>query len=67
LTAFAGLPQVTLEMPLSRDGSRLDDQGLDFADALHLARGAGCTAFISFDQRFAKAANRISDVKVRAP
>jgi predicted nucleic acid-binding protein len=42
-------------------------KGLDFADALHLARGAGCTAFISFDQRFAKAANGISDVKVRAP
>ena len=30
LTAFAGLPQVTLEMPLSRDGSRLDDQRARF-------------------------------------
>jgi len=68
LTAFAGLPQVTLEdAPLAATALAWMANGLDFADALHLAKAAGCAAFISFDQRFAKAANRISDVKVRAP
>ena len=40
---------------------------MDFADALHLAKAEGCEAFISFDQRFAAAANAVSEVKVRAP
>jgi predicted nucleic acid-binding protein len=41
--------------------------GLDFADALHLAKAEGCEAFVSFDQRFAAVANTLSGVKVRAP
>lgn len=31
-------------------------QGLDFADALHLARSSHCAAFLSFDQRLRKRA-----------
>lgn len=31
-------------------------RGLDFADALHLARADFCTAFLSFDQRLKKRA-----------
>jgi predicted nucleic-acid-binding protein len=31
-------------------------QGLDFADALHLARASFCGAFLSFDQRLKKRA-----------
>jgi predicted nucleic acid-binding protein len=42
-------------------------KGVDFADALHLAKAAEYTAFISFDRRFAKAANRLSEIKVRMP
>jgi predicted nucleic acid-binding protein len=42
-------------------------KGVDFADALHLAKAAECTAFISFDRRFANAANRLSKIKVRMP
>jgi len=30
--------------------------GLDFADALHLVRADFCTAFLSFDQRLKKRA-----------
>ena len=41
--------------------------GLDFADALHLAKAAGYDAFVSFDQRFAAVANTLSGVKVRMP
>ena len=68
LGAFAGLPRVTLEDPASiakaLDWTR---RGMDFADALHLAKAQGCEAFVSFDQRLAAAANVMSEVKVRAP
>lgn len=33
-----------------------DEQGVDFADALHLARSARGSAFVTFDQRLAKRA-----------
>ena len=39
--------------------------GLDFVDALHLAKAGGGEAFVSFDQRFAAVANALSEVKVR--
>jgi predicted nucleic acid-binding protein len=41
--------------------------GLDFADALHLAKAAGCEALVSFDQHFAAVAKTVSEVKARAP
>ncbi len=68
LRAFAGLPRITLEDPVLA-AKALDWMagGMDFADALHLAKAEGCEAFISFDQRFAAAANAVSEVKVRAP
>jgi predicted nucleic-acid-binding protein len=68
LAAFAGLPRVRLEDPVvvarALDWVR---SGMDFADALHLAKAEGCEAFVSFDQRFAAMANVLSEVKVRAP
>ena len=68
LTAFAGLPRVTLEDPTvaarALDWMR---RGMDFADALHLVKADGCEALVSFDQRFAAVANTLSEVKVRAP
>lgn len=68
LATFAGLPRVTLEDPAAV--ARACDwakQGVDLADALHLAKADGCEAFVSFDRKFAKAANLVSTVKVRAP
>ena len=68
LTAFAGLPHVTLEDPaLAAKALDWAQRGLDFADALHLAKAEGCEAFVSFDQRLAAAANALSEVKVRTP
>jgi predicted nucleic-acid-binding protein len=68
LTAFAGLPRVTLEDPaLAAKALDWAQRGLDFADALHLAKAEGCEAFVSFDQRLAAAANALSEVKVRTP
>jgi predicted nucleic acid-binding protein len=68
LRAFSGLPHVVLEDP-SLAAQALDwmEAGLDFADALHLAKARGCEAFISFDRRFATVANRLDELKVRPP
>jgi len=53
--ALASFPHVTLE---ARDAVlvALDsfDKGLDFADALHLARSSRASGFVTFDQRLAK-------------
>jgi predicted nucleic acid-binding protein len=68
LAAFAGLPGVSLEDPVLA-GKALDwtGRGMDFADALHLAKAEGCDAFATFDQRLAAVANVLSQVKVRTP
>lgn len=42
-------------------------QGLDFADALHLGATRGCTAFMSFDRKLAKAAAGVVETRVAAP
>ena len=57
LRAFAGLPNVTLEDPLRAEKTLTwAAQGMDFADALHLAAAAGFEDFVTFDRRLAKAA-----------
>lgn len=57
LRALAGIAHLTLE---DRDAvlMALDafDQGLDFADALHLARSSRASRFATFDRRLAKRA-----------
>jgi len=57
LRALAGIGHVTLE---DRDAvlAAVDgfDNGLDFADALHVARSARASQFATFDRRLAKRA-----------
>ncbi|HEY2446387.1 MAG TPA: type II toxin-antitoxin system VapC family toxin [Rhizomicrobium sp.] len=68
LADFAGLPRVTLE-DLALAASALDRmaKGMDLADALHLLQSEGCEAFMTFDARFARAANHLGgELKVRA-
>lgn len=66
LTDFAGLPNVTLE-----DGALIakalgwTSRGMEFADALHLAKAHESKAFVSFDRQLARVAKRLSDVEVR--
>jgi predicted nucleic-acid-binding protein len=68
LRDFAGLPGVTLEDPaLASRALDWAERGMDFADALHLGRARGCSAFISFDRRLAKAAAGLSETKVVVP
>ena len=66
LRAFAGLPNVTIESA-GVVSQALDwaERGIEYADALHVAKATHCDAFASFDRRFARPANRLSPVKVR--
>ena len=61
LRALASIAQITLE---DRDAVLVAvdafDQGLDFADALHLARSSRASGFATFDQRLAKRAKGLT-------
>ena len=61
LWALAGIAHVTLE---DRDAvlAALEafDKGLDFADALHLARSRRASGFATFDRRLAKRAKGLA-------
>jgi predicted nucleic-acid-binding protein len=68
LRGFAGLPGVTLEdAALASRALDWAERGMDFADALHLARPQGCSAFVSFDRRLAKAATGLGETVVVVP
>jgi predicted nucleic acid-binding protein len=68
LRAFAGLPHVAIEEPASV-ARALDwsEAGMDFADALHLAKASHCDGFVSFDQELARKSARLGGIKVRTP
>ena len=61
LRALASIKHVTLE---DRDAvlAAIDafDKGLDFADALHLARSSRASGFATFDQRLARRAKSLA-------
>jgi predicted nucleic-acid-binding protein len=66
LRAFGGLPQVTIEDAATVAAAfDLAEQGMDFADALHLGRSAGHDAFLTFDRKFVKAAQSAGISAVR--
>ncbi|MFZ5616993.1 MAG: type II toxin-antitoxin system VapC family toxin [Pseudomonadota bacterium] len=68
LIGLAGLPGVSVEeaaaLAAALDWTR---EGMDFADALHLARSQSCAAFLSFDRKLAKIAKNRSAVPVESP
>ena len=68
LGGFIRLPTVTMEHPMRVSKSLAwAVAGMDFADALHLVRARDCNAFVSFDQRLARVANRLSGTRVQTP
>jgi predicted nucleic-acid-binding protein len=68
LRRFAGLPTVAFEnMIILAQALDWAEQGMDFADALHLAGAAGCDAFASFDRALQRTAARLGAPEVRAP
>jgi predicted nucleic acid-binding protein len=67
LRRLAGLPTVRLQDPdATARAIELAEQGVDVADAFHLAATEQAEAFITFDQRLQKAASRLG-VRVRSP
>jgi predicted nucleic-acid-binding protein len=66
LRGFAGLPQVTFEEPtLAAQALKWLEGGMDFANALHLAKAAGCTEFVTFDRSLVRSANQPGAIPVR--
>lgn len=65
---LAGLPGIEVEEPallaLALDWMCA---GMDFADALHLAKCRDCELFLSFDRKLAKAARGRAPLPVQAP
>jgi predicted nucleic-acid-binding protein len=59
--ALAGIEHISIEdraaVMAALDGF---EKGLDFADALHVARSARASAFVTFDQRLAKRAKGLA-------
>ena len=68
LRKFAGMPRVTVEnAALAVQALDWVEQGMDFADALHLGACGHCEAFATFDIDFIKAAQKSRAGIVRAP
>jgi predicted nucleic acid-binding protein len=59
---------MTIEEP-AQLATALDwqEDGLDFVDALHLARSSHCSNFVTFDQKLAKRAKTLKTIPVVAP
>lgn len=66
LTRMSGLPNVAVEFP-ERWANALDwaGQGMDLADALHLASADGTDGFVTFDRKLSKSAAVIGAPAVR--
>lgn len=68
LRSLFGLPNVQVDNAiLLAQVLQWHEQGLDFADALHLAQSQNCSAIYTFDARFVKRAKRLSPCDVRHP
>jgi predicted nucleic-acid-binding protein len=68
LDLVAGLPGLTVEDPeiLAQAIDWMRD-GMDFADALHLASAVDCEAMLSFDNKLIKAAKKAGAIPVVSP
>jgi predicted nucleic-acid-binding protein len=65
---LCGLPNVVLSNPnRMRVAIRWYSEGMDFADALHLAESQDCRIFYTFDQKLIRKAQNRSRCKVMEP
>lgn len=68
LRGLAGLPTIALEqVAVAARALEWAAQGIDFADALHLAAAEAHDGLVSFDQALARAARRVGAPPVTAP
>ena len=65
LRALLGLPDVNVEDPPAVAAAlTMFEQGLDFADAMHLASSGASVRFVTFDAGLVKRASRIARMEV---
>ena len=65
LRDFGGLPTVTVEdATVIAAALDLAEQGMDFADALHIRKSAHCDGFATVDRKLVKAAKAAGHVGV---
>ncbi len=65
LRGVLGLPNVSVENPAAAvTAITLFEQGLDFADALHVASSMPAERFVTFDARLAKRSRELTPVVV---
>lgn len=63
-----GLPNVQLQEPMAvYDAIEWHKQGLDFADALHLAKSQDADSFATFDRQLINAGSKIITLPLMAP
>jgi predicted nucleic-acid-binding protein len=63
-----GLSNVQLQDPVViADAIEWHQNGMDFADAIHLAQSKDSEAFVTFDKKFIKSTLKNSSVSVREP
>lgn len=63
-----GLPNVELEDPTEiAQALEWNDQGMDFADALHLTKSKGTDKFITFDKKLISKAKTLADIPIGKP
>ena len=68
LTRLLGLPNVHINNPENMYKTlQLYEQGLDFADAIHLVANIRQDTFFTFDKAFIKRAQGLTDCPVREP
>ncbi len=68
LSKLFGLPNVQLEnVSLMAQVLQWHEQGLDFADAFHLAKSQSCPTLYTFDNKFVKKAEDLTDCAVQHP
>ncbi len=66
LRRFCGLERVTVGAAEAvRRALDYAEQGLDVADALHLAQAVECEAFVTLDKPLARKARRLTAARVR--
>jgi predicted nucleic-acid-binding protein len=65
LRALLGLPNVAAEDPIAViTALHLLEQGIDFADALHIASGTLAVRFVTFDRRLVKRSAGLAPIEV---
>jgi predicted nucleic-acid-binding protein len=66
--ALFGLSNIQLQDPLViADAMEWHQNGMDFADAIHLAQSKESEAFVTFDKKFIKSALKTTTILVREP